>query len=66
MTLDLERVRALEETAADAVPAAVVERLDGWRLRFTYGVKRRPNSVLANADGGSLALEAKLARAQLT
>ena len=64
MTLALERVRALEETAADAVPAAVVERLDGWRLRFTYGVKRRPNSVLANADGGSLALEAKLARAE--
>lgn len=64
MTLDLEQVRAIEETAADAVPAAVVERLDGWWLRFNHGVKRRPNSVLANADGGRLTLEDKLERTE--
>ena len=60
MTTDLELIRAIEETAADAVPAAVVEHLDGWRLRFNHGVKRRPNSVLANADGGRLTLAGKL------
>ena len=64
MTTDLELIRAIEEAAADAVPAAVVERLDGWRLRFNHGVKRRPNSVLANADGGRSGLEAKIARAE--
>lgn len=63
MTL-LEHVRALEDIAADAVPAAVVEHLDGWRLRFNHGVKRRPNSVLANADGGELTLAEKLAHAE--
>lgn len=61
---DLEHIRAIEEVAADAVPAAVVERLDGWRLRFNFGVKRRPNSVLANADGGEMGLTAKLERAE--
>ncbi len=64
MTLDLEHVRALEDAAADAVPAAVVESLDGWRLRFNHGVKRRPNSVLANADGGELTLADKLEHAE--
>lgn len=64
MTPDLQPIRAVEEAAADAVPAAVVEHLDGWRLRFNHGVKRRPNSVLANADGGRLELGDKLERAE--
>jgi len=59
-----ERIRLIEEVAADAVPAAMVETLDGWRLRFNHGVKRRPNSVLANADGGAEDIEAKIGRAE--
>lgn len=59
-----ERIRLIEEVAADAVPAAVVETLDGWRLRFNHGVKRRPNSVLATADGGAVAVEAKIGYAE--
>ncbi len=58
------RVRETEEIAADAVPAAVVEQLDGWRLRFNHGFKRRPNSVLANQNGGALDTETKIARAE--
>ena len=58
------RVREVEEVAADAVPAAVVEQLDGWRLRFNHGFKRRPNSVLANQNGGALDAETKIARAE--
>lgn len=61
---DLEHIRSTEETAADAVPAAVVQLLDGWRLRFNHGVKRRPNSVLANAHGGEVGLEDKIERAE--
>ena len=59
----LARIRHTEEVAADAVPAAVTEYSDGWRLRFNYGVKRRPNSVLA-AESGTLSLEAKVAQAE--
>lgn len=61
---DLSTIREIEETAADAVPAAVVENLGGWRLRFNHGVKRRPNSVLANTDDATLALEEKLERVE--
>ncbi len=57
-------IREIEEAAADAVPAAVVERLGGWRLRFNHGVKRRPNSVLASADDGTLPLEERLGRVE--
>jgi ribosomal protein S18 acetylase RimI-like enzyme len=58
------RIREIEEVAADAVPAAVVERLGGWRLRFNHGVKRRPNSVLANRDDDTLDTETKIGRAE--
>lgn len=58
------RIHEIEEVAADAVPAAVVEQLDGWRLRFNHGVKRRPNSVLANEGGVVLDAETKIARAE--
>ena len=36
-----EPISAIEETAARAWPAAEVELLDGWRLRYTEGVTRR-------------------------
>ena len=64
MLTNLEQIQIIENVAADAVPAAIVEPLGGWRLRFNYGVKRRPNSVLANVDDGSLGLEAKIIRAE--
>lgn len=50
----------LEATAADAWPAAVVEHLDGWRLRYTENVTRRANSVWPNANGGQVPLPDKL------
>ena len=59
----LARIRHIEEVAADAVPAAITEPFDGWRLRFNHGVKRRPNSVLA-AERGVLSLAAKVPRAE--
>lgn len=37
----------IETLAANALPASVVEFCDGWRLRYSYGVTRRANSVLA-------------------
>jgi ribosomal protein S18 acetylase RimI-like enzyme len=51
----------LEELAADAWPAAIVEHLDGWRLRYTSGVTRRANSVWPNASDGGVPLSEKLA-----
>ncbi len=63
MPTDFEQIRAVENIAADAVPAAVVEMLGGWRLRFNHGVKRRPNSVLANFDDGT-EIEAKITQAE--
>lgn len=60
----LALIRELEEVAADSVPAAVATTLGGWRLRFNHGVKRRPNSVLANRDDATLTLAAKLEHAE--
>jgi GNAT superfamily N-acetyltransferase len=52
----------LQEVAANAWPASIVQVVDGWRVRATPGVEtRRSNSVLPIADGGRLALEEKLA-----
>lgn len=47
-------ISALEHVAANALPASVTEFLDGWRLRYSYGVTRRANSVLAETHGGDL------------
>ena len=54
-------IRHLEELAANAWPAAVVQIVDGWRLRFNGGVTRRANSVWPNEDGGRLPQAEKLA-----
>jgi GNAT superfamily N-acetyltransferase len=54
-------VRLVEELAANAWPAYVVQVVGGWRLRFTPGVRaRRSNSVLPLDDDGSVALEERL------
>jgi ribosomal protein S18 acetylase RimI-like enzyme len=57
----VEQVRQVEERAANALPAAVTQQLDGWLLRFTDGVTRRANSVWPNAGGEREPLEARLA-----
>jgi ribosomal protein S18 acetylase RimI-like enzyme len=54
-------IRHLEEMAANAWPAAVVQIVDGWRLRFNGGVTRRANSVWPNEASGRFPLEEKLA-----
>lgn len=57
----MDEIALIEELAANAVPAAVVQELDGWRLRFNGGVTRRANSVLAVRVGTRLDGEARLA-----
>jgi ribosomal protein S18 acetylase RimI-like enzyme len=51
-------ISSLEYHAANALPATVTEFVDGWRLRYAYGVTRRANSVLAETH--SRELEEKL------
>lgn len=54
-------IQLLEELAANAWPAEVIQHVDGWRLRFNHNVTRRANSVYANQGGENLPLEEKLA-----
>jgi ribosomal protein S18 acetylase RimI-like enzyme len=56
-----ERIRLLEEIALASWPAAVVQPLDGWLLRFNDGVTRRANSVWPNGTGHGPPLPSKLA-----
>ena len=61
--LDFESIRTIrtvEELAANAWPAEVVQVVGGWRLRYAQGVTRRANSVLANEIGDTLGLEERL------
>ncbi|MCA9874116.1 MAG: GNAT family N-acetyltransferase [Anaerolineales bacterium] len=51
----------IEELAANAWPADMVQHLDGWRLRYSHGVTRRINSVWPNLDFGHHPLAEKLA-----
>ncbi|HEX6387002.1 MAG TPA: GNAT family N-acetyltransferase [Anaerolineae bacterium] len=59
--MSIELVRHLEELAANAWPAEVVQPLDGWRLRFTHGVSRRANSVWPNQNDNNYPLSEKVA-----
>lgn len=54
-------IRLIEELAANAWPAEIVQVVDGWRLRFNWGTTRRANSVWPNEAGGAWALDDKLA-----
>jgi N-acetylglutamate synthase len=47
-------IASLEHHAANALPASITEYLDGWRLRYSHGVTRRANSVLAENHSGNL------------
>ena len=60
----MDEIALIEELAANAVPAAVAQELDGWRLRFNDGVTRRANSVLAARHPPDAPPEPKLALAE--
>ncbi|MGL4611801.1 MAG: GNAT family N-acetyltransferase [Trueperaceae bacterium] len=47
-------IAALEHHAANALPSSVTEVMEGWRLRYSYGVTRRANSVLAEGHQGNI------------
>jgi len=51
----------IEELAANAWPADIVQHLDGWRVRYSHGVTRRINSVWPNLDFGRHPLAEKVA-----
>jgi ribosomal protein S18 acetylase RimI-like enzyme len=57
----IQLIRFLEELAANAWPAEVVQVVAGWRLRFNQNVSRRANSVWPNEAGNSCSLAEKLA-----
>src|SRR5262245_60336589 len=59
--MDRASVLEIEDVAFRAWPAAEVIELSGWRLRFTYGVTRRANSVWPNALRDTVALEERIA-----
>jgi ribosomal protein S18 acetylase RimI-like enzyme len=60
-SFSIQHIRLLEELAANAWPAEVVQMVDGWRLRFNENVSRRANSVWPNGSEDYLSLEEKLA-----
>lgn len=60
----LQTCLLLETLAAQAWPAAEIEELDGWQLRFTHNVSRRANSVWPNGDNGRYTLTDKLSRVE--
>jgi GNAT superfamily N-acetyltransferase len=57
------RIEQLERVGYDLWRAPQVEELDGWRLRFAYGVTGRANSVWPN-DHNGMPLDAKLERVE--
>lgn len=59
--LSKELIYFVEELAANAWPAAVVQVIDGWRLRFNWNITRRANSVWPNGAGDCHTLAEKLA-----
>lgn len=57
----MQLIRFIEELAANAWPAEIVQGVDGWRLRFNQNVTRRANSAWPNETGGCHSLEEKIA-----
>jgi N-acetylglutamate synthase len=60
INMQTETVNFIEERAANAWPAAIVQVMDGWRLRYNWGVTSRANSVYPNGWGSALTLDEKL------
>lgn len=58
------QINLIEELAANAWAPAFVQHVDGWRLRYSYGMTRRANSVLPIADGGRYSLADKTQMAE--
>ena len=47
----MSTIAALDQLAAQALPAEMSSDLDGWLLRYHYGMTRRANSVLPLRQG---------------
>lgn len=58
--MSTDHIHLLEELAANAWPAEIIQVVDGWRLRYTGNVHRRVNSVWPNEDNGRYPLSTKL------
>tara|TARA_R110002072_G_scaffold178244_1_gene334289 strand:+ start:683 stop:1504 length:822 start_codon:yes stop_codon:yes gene_type:complete len=61
---DEEGIRDLERRAAECWPPFSQGILEGWLLRFSEGVSRRANSVLALEETGSSALDLRIDAAE--
>ena len=61
---DEDGIRDLEQRAANGWPAFAEANLEGWRLRFSEGVSRRANSVLALEERGDSPLPARIDAAE--
>jgi ribosomal protein S18 acetylase RimI-like enzyme len=48
---DATMIATLDQLAAHALPAEVCSNVDGWLLRYHYGMTRRANSVLPLRQG---------------
>lgn len=57
---DASMITTLDQLAAQALPAEMSSDVDGWLLRYHYGVTRRANSVLPLRQG-KLTTQEKLA-----
>jgi GNAT superfamily N-acetyltransferase len=57
-------VELIDELAAEAWPAPVVEEVDGWRLRWGGGVTGRANSVWPRRAGGAIPLGERIEAAE--
>jgi N-acetylglutamate synthase len=55
-------IACLDEVTAVAWRAPIREELDGWELRYGYGITGRANSTWPRRDGGGLALGDRIAR----
>lgn len=55
-------VAKLDDVIAVAWCAPVREELDGWELRYGYGLTGRANSAWPRCDGGELPLDDRIAR----
>lgn len=61
---DEESIRDLDRRAADCWPPFSQGILEGWLLRFSEGVSRRANSVLALEESGDSALDLRVDAAE--
>ena len=55
------RITEVERAALSAWPAAHVQELDGWKLRFHWNMTGRANSVWPNEVTGSIGTSTTLA-----